>query len=138
MTGFVLDASAALAWCFGDEATEASWTLIEWLEQETALVPAIWFLEIANGLVVAERRGRLGPSDSSQFVTLLSALPIQPDDAPPERAFGDVLALARSAKLSSTDAAYLDLAMRRGLPLATRDDGLAAAARSSRVPVLAA
>lgn len=128
MKGFVLDASVTVAWCFGDEATPESRSLLRRLAGEPAYVPAIWPLEIANILAVAERKGRLGTADVTEFVALLGALDIRTDDADPARGLGEILGLARSLRLTSYDAAYLDLAMRRGLPLATRDAALIRAA----------
>lgn len=129
MKGFVLDASMTVAWCFGDEATPESRSLLRRLAEEPAHVPAIWALEIANILAVAERKGRLGAADVTEFVTLLGALDIRTDDADPARGLGEILALARARRLTSYDAAYLDLAMRLGLPLGTRDAALIQAAR---------
>ena len=135
--GFVLDALVALAWCFHDEATPAGTALLDRLGlDETAEVPAIWALEVANILVMAEKRKRLDAAAVAEFVALLETLDIRADDAPPSRAFGEILALARREGLSSYDAAYLDLAMRRGLPLATRDKALAQAARRAGVAVI--
>ena len=104
---------------------------------DTAHVPAIWALEVANILVMAERRKRLDASAVAEFIALLETLGIRADDAPGARAFGEILALARSQGLSSYAAAYLDLALRRGLPLATRDRELAEAARRAQVAVIA-
>ena len=135
--GFVLDASVALAWCFHDEATAASAALLDRLaSDETAEVPAIWALEVANILVMAEKRKRLDAAAVALFVALLETLDLRADDAPAGRAFGEILALARREGLSSYDAAYLDLAMRRGLPLATRDKALVQAARRAGVAVI--
>lgn len=135
--GFVFDASVALAWCFHDEATAASAALLDRLAlDEIAEVPAIWALEVANILVMAEKRKRLDAAAVAEFVALLETLDIRADDAPAARAFGEILALARREGLSSYDAAYLDLAMRRGLPLATRDAALAKAARRAGVAAI--
>ena len=88
----------------------------------------IWPLEVANALNVAERHKRLRPADIARFVELIHALPISLDVASFERATGAILDIAREQKLSSYDAAYLELAMREGLPLSTGDKALAAAA----------
>ncbi len=135
--GFVLDASVALAWCFHDEATRESDALLDRLAGEIAVeAPAIWALEVANILVMAERKGRIGSAAIAEFVALLETLDIRIDDAPAARSLGEILALARREGLSSYDAAYLDLAMRRGLPLATRDAALAKVARRAGVAVV--
>ncbi len=116
---FVLDASVALAWCFGDE-TSAEATSIEGV----AIVPILWFLEVGNALISAEQRGRLTPTESAHFLELLRQLPIQVEDNPPLRIWGEIFGLARAHRLSCYDACYLDLAMRLGLPLATLDEEL--------------
>lgn len=138
MSAFVLDASAALAWCFADEADAASEALLERLAGgDTAEVPAIWALEIANVLAAAERRRKLTAADVAEAVALYEPLPIHMDEDMSRRSFNEILGLARRERLSSYDAAYLDLAMRLGLPLATRDADLRAAARRSGVPLIA-
>jgi predicted nucleic acid-binding protein len=133
---FVLDASTALSWCFEDEATPEGDALLERLQSEFARVPNHWSLEIANSLVIAERRRRLDAPRIERYLTVLSSLDIRADAGTTERAFGEVLHLARDARLTSYDAAYLDLALREGLPLATRDSTLAAAARRTGVEVI--
>lgn len=136
MSGFVLDASTALSWCFADETTAESKAALDRLESEFAAVPAIWPLEVANILAAAERRRRIDPVDMAGFVAMLDRLDIRVDTATAARGLKEILALARSEKLSSYDAAYLDLAMREGLPLATRDRELAAAARRAGVAIV--
>ena len=139
MSDFALDASAALAWCFAAEADTKSEALLErMLDGAVAEVPAVWFLEIANVLAVAERRRALSAADVAEAVTLYASLPVHVDDADISgRGFGDILALAHAQRLSSYDAAYLDVAMRAGLPLATRDNALKAAARRVGVRLIA-
>ena len=138
MTDLVLDASVALAWCFKNEATAAADTVLERLATETASVPAIWHLEIANVLVMSERRRRITPANSTEFIALLEALVIVVDEETPSRAFGRVLYLAREERLTAYDAAYLELAMRLGLPLASKDGDLCDAAERLGVSVLRA
>ncbi len=99
-------------------------------------MPAIWPLEVGNVLLVAERSKRLSQADSSYFISLLFELPIIVEQESPERMLSDILAVAREYKLSSYDASYLDLAMRRGLPLATMDKNLISAANKSSVSIL--
>ena len=137
MSEFVIDASAALSWCFADEATPATRALLERLEQDTALAPSIWPIEVANVLAMAERRQRITQAGSTAFTALLMALPITVDDETPGRAFAAVLDLARHERLSAYDACYLELAMRRSSALATRDRVLAAAASRVGVAVIA-
>ena len=134
----VIDNSVVMAWCFQDETSHRVDFILDRLEQGTAFVPSIWPLESGNVLLVAERHHRLGEGDSARFLALLSELPIIVDQEPPERMFKEILALARQQKLSTYDASYLDLAMRKGLPLATLDRKLSVAAQRSRVPLVKA
>lgn len=124
MTAFVLDASIALAWCFYDEATPTTAALLERLEDETAVVSAIWPLELGNILAGAERRGRLTPTRVSEFLALIGGLDIEIDDETATRALRETLTLARTESLTTYDASYLELAIRLGLPLATKDNQL--------------
>ncbi|MCL5884153.1 MAG: type II toxin-antitoxin system VapC family toxin [Deltaproteobacteria bacterium] len=133
MTGFVLDCSVAMAWCFGDETNPYSEAVLQGLADNGAVAPSIWPLEMANVLLVAERRKRISKAQSRRFVELLQALPIAVDDVSAARAWDGVLSLAREQQLSAYDAAYLELAMREGLPLATLDGALRKAARSCGV-----
>ena len=133
---FVVDASLALAWCFDDEATDAADELMQRAMTETVVVPGIWPLEMANVLLLAERRSRIGPAKVKAFVDRLEALMIKVEPSPPETAFGDVLTLARANRLTVYDAAYLELAQRLRVPLATRDRELVAAAGRVGVAIL--
>lgn len=133
---FVVDASTTLAWCFADETSVAAEQALERLEHEEAVAPSIWPLEVANGLRTAERRGRLDLSGMAQVRDLLLSLPIEVEALELRRALYEVTELARTLDLSAYDAAYLALAARRGLPLATVDDRLREAARSAGVAVV--
>lgn len=124
----VLDASVTMAWCFLDEATPYSYTIRDRVRGSGAIVPAIWALEVANALVLGERRQRLTQAQSVRFVEFLRILPITIEDRSAARVFGSVLPLAREHGLSAYDASYLELAIRDGLPLATQDERLRAAA----------
>ena len=126
---FVLDASVALAWCFEDEASAYADHVQDMLVVDTAVVPSIWALEVANALRVGERRRRLGGADVLHFVEMVCALPIIVDVPSITRDLGAVLGLSRTHDASSYDAAYLELAAREGLPLATRDSRLQKIAR---------
>ena len=130
---FVLDASVALAWGLEDESSPYTDAVLDALENGEAVVPAIWPLEVANALRVAERRGRITEATIAGFLEYLRALPIVVEQVSPDQVFNRILPLAREQGLSVYDAAYLDLAMRLGLPLATQDGALRAAA--SRVGV---
>jgi predicted nucleic acid-binding protein len=124
---FALDCSMTMAWCFEDEATSYSESALEALAEGEAVVPPIWSLEVANVLVVGERKKRLLPAQSLRFVELLQSLPITIDTD--VRPLGEILGLAREQGLSSYDASYLDLAaVRTGLPLASLDGPLLEAA----------
>jgi predicted nucleic acid-binding protein len=138
VTDLVLDASVALAWCFENEATAAADRVLERLAAEAASVPAIWHLEIANVLALSERRRRITPAGSAEFVALLETLEIVVDEETPWRALGRVLDLARQERLTAYDAAYLELAMRLGVPLASKDGDLCDAAERLGVSVLRA
>ena len=121
MTAFVLDASIALAWCFADEATPATDALLDRLADEEAAAPALWRLEVANALAMAKRRGRLSVVGLTRSVSLLQRLALSIDSEGAERAFRELLDLARAERLTVYDAAYLELALRLGLPLASKD-----------------
>lgn len=136
MSALVLDASVALSWCFENEANASTVELLERLNGETAAVPGIWHLEVANSLVLAERRRRITIADTAAFVALLHTLDLWVDDETPTRAFVQVIDLARSERLTAYDAVYLELAMRLGAPLATKDRELGEAAGRLGVEVL--
>ena len=133
---FVLDASVALAWVFSDQADAGTQELLGALTNHRARVPTLWWLEITNVLLKAEREGLLTSAETARFVSLLRRLPIDVDPSTPAQASLGVLSLGRSHGLSSYDAAYLDLALRDGLPLATRDKALQSAAEQLGVRLL--
>jgi predicted nucleic acid-binding protein len=135
MSTVVLDCSVAMAWCFEDECDEYADSVLDALASNSALVPAIWPMEVANVLLIAERQKRLKEAESIRFVELLSSLPIVVEETDFQRALGPVLSLGRSQHLSSYDSAYLELAMRFGAPLATRDRALRLACKKSGVEV---
>ncbi|MCH9638623.1 MAG: type II toxin-antitoxin system VapC family toxin [Betaproteobacteria bacterium] len=124
MSAFVLDCSIAAAWLFDDEATTQTDDLLKQLRNGSAFVPNLWHLELGNVLVQAERRKRITSTQISTRLELISRLPIETDTETDSRAFREILALARSETLTTYDAAYLELAIRRGLPLATQDKTL--------------
>ncbi len=126
-----------MAWCFEDEASPETDQVLEQVAQDGALVPAIWALEVVNVLVTAERRRRLTAAQSNRFLELLRNLPISTDEHPLNERAEAVLAVAREHGLSAYDGCYLELAARSGLPLATRDQRVRAAAKSLGVEVLA-
>ncbi len=133
---FVVDNSVVMSWCFKNETNEYADAVLDLLCETTAFVPSIWPLEVVNVLVTAERRGRLSEADTVRFITLLSQLPIHVEQERPERIMKDLTALAREHNLSSYDASYLDLSMKRGLSIATLDARLMEAAKKINVSLL--
>ncbi len=132
--GFVLDCSATLPWVFGDEATAATDRLLDELTAgAVAWVPALWHLELGNVLVGAQRRGRIDQAGMEEFLSRLGVYDIFVDKETIPQSWNKTLDLAVQYRLSTYDAAYLELALRRGLPLATLDSALITAARSSGV-----
>jgi predicted nucleic acid-binding protein len=129
--------SLTLAWCFPDEQATYPLSVLESLADVQAFVPELWHLEVANALLVGERRKRCTQADATTWLSFLPALPITVDEETTARAWSDILNLARSHNLSSYEAAYLELALRRGLPLASLDDRLKAAATAPGVPLYA-
>jgi predicted nucleic acid-binding protein len=133
---FIIDCSIAMAWCFEDEATPKSAKILDRLEDESALVPPLWYLEVVNVLAMAEKRKRISTEKSDEFLSMLQKLDIEIDDAPADRAFTHLLPLCRSHRLTSYDSVYLDLALRNKLPLASLDDDLRRSAKSLGVQLL--
>jgi predicted nucleic acid-binding protein len=134
----VLDASVALAWCFPDQSTPGAEKLLDLMaDGGKAIVPAIWPFEIANALLTAERRKCLSTAQVTAALRNLTLLPIIVDTMQVESVFGDVLAVARQGQLTEYYAAYLELALREALPLATLDDQLRRAARRAGISVVA-
>ena len=127
---FVLDCSLTVAWFFEDEADAYAQAVEDSLPSTAAIVPTLWPLEVANALLMGERRKRATEAKATKFLGLLKALPIIVDDETAVRAWQESIYLARMHQLSVYDAAYLELALRRGLTLATLDDKLAAAANA--------
>ena len=133
---FVLDNSVVMRWLFGDGSPQdrayASRVLdVLLVEGNLALVPGIWPLEVGNVLLRAEAKGLLTEARASQFLGTLQAMSIQTDGATSAHALTSTLQLARRHRLSSYDAAYLELALRQGLALATLDTDLQRAAVQS-------
>lgn len=128
---FVLDNSIAMRWLLNDRdasTQEYALKVLELLvEGGTAIVPNLWALEAANVISKEMKKGHVTQADASQFIALLGELDIQPDSQTHEHALCDTLNLARQYGLSSYDAAYLELALRKGIQLATVDRDLAAA-----------
>ena len=126
----VLDSSATLAWIYSDETTDSIRRLFDAVADEGAVVPALWRLEIANSLTVAVRRGRIDANFRRAVLSDLALLDITADDHTDVHAWGETLSVADRFQLTVYDAAYLELAQRRNLPLATLDRELRVAAKS--------
>ena len=132
----VLDSSATLAWIYSDETTEEIRQLFDAVADNGAIVPALWRLEVANSLTVAMRRRRIDADFRRAALADLALLDITTDPHTDSLAWGEMLTLADRFRLTLYDAAYLELAQRRTLPLATLDEELCAAAAALGVPVL--
>ena len=128
--GFVLDNSIVMAWSFEDETSPYADAVLDRLTSGRAIVPSLWPLEVANALLMGERRKRSTEAETIRWIGILNRLPIVIDDETNTRAWGETVALARGHKLSAYDAAYLELAMRSGLPLATLDERLKTVAQA--------
>lgn len=132
---FVLDSSVALAWCFEDEQTPEVIALLREVAESGAMAPSLWPLEVLNGLTMAERRRRLDGVRRRQMTELLRELPVNLDPDTAVVAWTDTAALAERFRLTLYDAAYLELAIRRSVPLATLDDDLRRAAVTAGVKI---
>lgn len=130
---FVLDASIAVCWAFEDEDSPLADRALERIRSDTAVVPALWWFEVWNVMIVNERRGRIEASDTAGFLADLLRLGVAIDR---EADQVGVLDLARKHRLTAYDASYLELARRLGAPLAPLDGRLARAARSETVVLL--
>ncbi len=136
MSDFVLDASLALQWFLEDEADRKySLTVLASLAEKRALVPLLWFYEVGNGLLMAYRRKRITLDQIDGFLTRLKALPIEATQQSPSEIF-QLPTLAHAHELTNYDAAYLGLAARFNLPLATTDAALRRAASSMGIGIL--
>jgi predicted nucleic acid-binding protein len=136
LTGIVVDASVALAWCFPDEASDYADDVLVALEGQPVLVPAVWPLEVANALLVGQRRKRITQPEVRRFVELLEGLTIHQNSLPVAGSVSNILPLAREYGLSAYDASYLEVAIRWNAPLATLDSELDKAGRKVGVEVL--
>jgi predicted nucleic acid-binding protein len=136
VNALILDCSVAMAWCFEDEASPACDAILEKVRDIGAIVPALWYWEVGNVLVNAQRRSRISERDCTLRFDLLSALPISPDEIGTKKAWNQTRLLAQLHTLSVYDAAYLELALRTGGDLATLDKALRAAAVRSGVATL--
>jgi len=134
LSNIVLDASVALAWCFPDEGSDYADEVLTAVAGQTITVPAIWPLEIANAVLVGERRRRVKALEISRFAALLEELSIVQDSYSFTETIDRVLPVARDCNLAAYDAAYLELALRQNAPLATLDVDMQRAARRMGIP----
>ena len=135
----VLDASVTVAWCFEDESTHYTEGVLDLRSAGTeVLTPAIWPFEVANALLVAERRKRITVAQVTALLQRIAGLRISVDPVQPRVAFNQVLAVARQNDLTEYDAAYVELALREALPLATLDDKLRRAATRVGITLITA
>ncbi|MCL2781493.1 MAG: type II toxin-antitoxin system VapC family toxin [Actinomycetia bacterium] len=130
----VVDASMALAWCFEDEATDDTDRVLARVRQEGGTAPVLWRYEVGNALLSARRRDRVTDAQLQRLTTLLAALPVALDLDVPSAT--DLISAAQRHELTAYDVAYLLVAQRQGLPLATMDKQLAVAAIAAGVTVL--
>jgi predicted nucleic acid-binding protein len=137
LTGIVVDASVALAWCFPDEGSDYADRVLVALDGISILVPAVWSLEVANAILVGERNKRLHQREIQRFTTLLQNLSVDQDAQSAEENLTNVLPLAREFSLSAYDAAYLELSLRHSAPLATLDQRLRKAAQRAGASLFA-
>ena len=138
MTAFVLDNSVAMRWLLASpKISEQRYaeSVLKSLAKAEAVVPNLWHLEAANVLLGATIRNDIEPSELERFTVQLENLPISVDPLTANQVFGHTISLARAYRLSSYDAAYLELALREGLPLATLDKDLLKAARRSNMEI---
>lgn len=133
MSRLVIDSSITMCWCFPDEATTFGESVLRAVFEFGAIVPQLWAWEVANTILLGERRGRVTLEDSRLFIEILKRLPVAVDGQTPQQALENNLDLAREFKLTAYDAAYFELAKRKSLRLCTLDRQLIAAAPAAGV-----
>ena len=135
----VLDCSVAIAWVLpGEVQLEGAGSIVGWVQAEGGVVPPLWFAEVGNALLQAHRRRRIDHDAFENALTRLASLPLEVDDSVPRRAWAATLSLAQVHGLTLYDAVYLDLALNRGLALATLDRQLRQAATMDGIALLPA
>ena len=132
----VLDSSVTLSWCFQDESTSATDELLDRVGAIGAVCPALWPLEVSNGLLMSERRGRVDSLRRQQLLNFIRDLPVEIDVDGVSRVWGPINQLALRFTLTAYDAAYLELAQRLELPLASLDQAMRSAAYQLGISVL--
>lgn len=137
MSDVAMDCSAALPWVFADESTAATTAMQDGIARGRKVwVPSLWHLEIANVLLGAKKRGRIDEAGIRKFFSTLQLYDIEVDMETPSLAWSQTLALAEQYGLTAYDAAYLELALRKGLPLATLDRDLRGAATRAGIDLV--
>ena len=132
MSRFVIDASVILTWCFPDEnAAIAEHVANRFKQGDTALAPSFWPHEVLNALLAGEKRNRISGTLVQSFLDDLAALPVALEQFPAGAVFGRIQSLSRTYGLTAHDAAYLDVALASGLPLATLDNDLIGACKKA-------
>lgn len=132
----VLDASVVLSWCFEDENSPYGEGILDLLSQGTeAVVPAVWPLEIINALLSALRKNRITQAQATAFLNRISGFSITIEESVLSRTFETVFLQAHASKVTSYDGSYLELALRRRLPIATLDEPLKNAAQSLGIAI---
>jgi predicted nucleic acid-binding protein len=130
---FVVDASVVVCWYSPDESNPTADAAAQLIAKESATTPGLFWFELRNVLLVGERGGRISPIETVRLLKLINALPIETDHEPDE---GLVLSLALTHKLTVYDAAYLEVALRRMLPIATLDRSIVKAAKAEKVQLV--
>jgi len=136
---FVLDNSVAMLWLLpqsNPQGQSLAFQALDHIQATGANVPSLWRLEAANVISKSLRLNKISQAQASTFIALLENLDIEIDDQTDQRAFHDTLELSRRYNLSAYDAAYLELALRKGIPIATLDERLLSAARSSGIETM--
>lgn len=134
MRPVILDCSIALAWCFGDETTDYTESVLEYVGKFSAIVPPLWLSEVANALLTAVKKERIDMDGSLLFLEKVSRLPIRIAHLSSREYFSVVFPLAKKHQLTAYDATYLFLAMREKKPLATLDADLRQASKKNHIP----
>jgi predicted nucleic acid-binding protein len=132
----IIDASITMAWCFEDEATPATEEVLDQVIESNALVPSVWRFEVGNALQMAIRRKRITEIFRDDALAKLQAMPITVDPETDAYVWTTALRLSERFGLTLYDAAYVELAQRRNLPLASLDQEMRAAASALNVELL--
>ena len=136
MKEFVLDNSIVMSWFFEDECSLQSEKILQRLKTQRAIVPSLWAYELSNALFISENKRKLATNDSKQFIDLLSKLPIFIESNEPFQFANRVLPICRKYAVTAYDAAYLDLADIKRIPIATFDKKMRATAKKMKIETI--